>query len=327
MAARFLMPVTVSLFLVAGLIGTGPSAAQDAFPSKPIKIVLPLPAGSSLDIVARLIGEQLTARWKQPVIIENKPGANGLLAAQAVASAAPDGYTLLGGAAFIYTILPALKSGTPIDVNKAFVPIAWMGGGPMYIAVSPKLGVNTFAEFAALAKSKPESLLVGTNGAGTLPHFAAVALAKKANLPITVVPYATGGTMDAIKDILGGRVHATVETMSGLLGTVRSGDLKPIAVMALQRSAHLPYLPTVAETVPGFSAVGWMVLSAPAGTPDAVLRRLNKGVQQALETPLVKKRYEEIGIETKPMSIREAKTFVASEQALWWPIVKDVEAR
>lgn len=325
MAARSLMPVIVSL--VVGLVITGPSAADDAFPSKPIKIVMPLPAGSSLDIVARLIGEQLTARWKQQVVVENKPGANGLLAAQAVASAAPDGYTLLGGAAFIYTILPALKSGAPIDINKAFVPIAWMGGGPMYIAVSPKLGVNTFAEFAALAKTRPDGLLVGTNGAGTLPHFAAVALAKKANLPITVIPYATGGTMEAIKDILGGRVHAAIETMSGLLGTVRSGDLKLIAVMAPQRSAHLPDLPTVAETVPGFSAVGWMVLSAPAGTPDAVLRHLNDGVQQALETPLVKKRYEEIGIESKLMSLRDAKAFVESEQAFWWPIVKEVETR
>jgi tripartite-type tricarboxylate transporter receptor subunit TctC len=183
--SRFLF----AAILVAMSVGLAPVAAQDNFPSRPIKIVLPVPAGSALDVATRAIGEQLASRWGQQVVIEARPGAGGLIAGQAVANAAPDGYTLVGGPASLFTILPAQKEKLPIDVNRDFVQIGMIvGSAVLFVAVSPKLGVSTFAEFVALAKSKPGQIVIGTNGAGTLPHFAGLVLEKKGNVPITVVP-------------------------------------------------------------------------------------------------------------------------------------------
>ena len=274
-------------FLFAPLIAAAslsavPALAQDSYPNKPIKIVLPVPAGSALDIATRAIGEQLATRWGQQVVIEARPGAGGLIAGQAVASAPPDGYTLLGGPASLFTILPAQKDKLPIDVNKSFVQLGMVvGSGVMFIAVTPKLGVSTFAEFVALAKSKPGQIAIGTNGAGTLPHFAGLVLEKKANIPITVVPYNQGGTMAAVADIMGGRVHGTIEGVFGLRGPLQSGDLRLIGQMAPQREPEYPSVPTVAETNPGISAIGFMTLAAPAGVPEAIQRRLADGLRQA----------------------------------------------
>lgn len=315
---RFWLALFVSALAGAMPIGT---AAQERFPERPVKIVMPLPAGTALDVIVRLVGEQMAARWGQQVVIENRAGGAGLIAAQAVAAAPPDGYTLLGGAAFIFTILPADRERPPIDVNRDFVQIGLVGGGAMYLAVSPKLGVSSLAEFAALARSKPQEILIGTNAAGTLPHFAALALVKKGAIPATVVPYATGGTVGAMQDILGGRVHATVEAMSGLRGSVQSGDLKVIATMSPERSQ--PDVPAVAETIPGFSAVGWMTLAAPAGTPEPIVLRLNEGIRHALEAPIVKQRLDELGMQAKLMTPAETAAFVQSEQKLWWPIVRE----
>src|SRR5262245_22298268 len=187
------VPRFLYALIAAASISAAPSLAQDSYPNKPIKIVLPVPPGSALDIATRAIGEQLSVRWGQQVLIEARPGAGGLIAGQAVANAPPDGYTLLGGPASLFTILPAQKDKLPIDVNKSFVQLGMVvGSGVMFIAVTPKLGVSTFPEFVALARFKPGQIAIGTNGAGTLPHFAGLVLEKKANVPITVVPYNQG---------------------------------------------------------------------------------------------------------------------------------------
>ena len=310
--------------LVAASIGATPASAQDNFPTKPIKIVLPVPAGSALDIATRAIGEQLSTRWGQQVLIEARPGAGGLIAGQAVANAPPDGYTLVGGPASLFTILPAQKDKLPIDVNRDFIQIGMIvGSGVMFIAVSPKLGVATFPEFVALAKSKPGQIAVGTNGAGTLPHFAGLVLEKKGNVPITVVPYNQGGTMAAVADIMGGRVHGTIEGVFGLRGPLQSGDLKLIGQMALERMPEFPDVPTVAETIPGISAIGFMTLAAPAGTPEPIIRRLADGLRQALDSPGVKQRYADLGVPIRNYTPAQTKAFVENEQKIWWPLVKE----
>jgi tripartite-type tricarboxylate transporter receptor subunit TctC len=310
--------------IVAALIGVVPATAQDNYPSKPIKIVLPVPPGSALDIATRAIGEQLASRWGQQVLIEARPGAGGLIAGQAVATAPADGYTLLGGPASLFTILPAQKSQLPIDVNRDFTQLGMVvGSGVMFIAVSSKLGVSTFPEFVALAKSRPGQIAVGTNGAGTLPHFAGLVLEKKGNVPITVVPYNQGGTMAAVADIMGGRVHATIEGAFGLLGPLRSGDLKLVGQMAPARMPEYPNVPTVEESIPGISAIGFMTLAAPVATPAAIQRRLADGLRQAFDSEAVKKRYAELGIPIRNMTPAETKTFVENEQKIWWPLVKE----
>lgn len=316
----------LALMLATTWVGMIPAAAQDSFPARPVRIVMPIPAGSALDIVARLIGEQLTVRWGQQVVVENRPGAGGLIAAQAVASAQADGYTLLGGASSIFTILPAQKEPPPFDVNRAFTQVGLIvGGAPMFLAVSPRLGVTSFPEFVAMAKSKPGQILIGTNGVGTLPHFAGMAMARMGNIPVTIVPYNQGGTMAAVQDIMGGRIHATIEAVFGLRGPLQAGDVKLIGVMSSEPDPDFPDVPTVAATVPGFTALGFMSLAAPTGTPEAVVRRLSEGLHFALETPNVKQRLGELGMHASFLTPTETKAFVENEQKFWWPTVKATE--
>jgi tripartite-type tricarboxylate transporter receptor subunit TctC len=328
MARSFLAAATLAAMLSATFLGGAPAAADESYPARPVKIVMPIPPGSALDVVTRLIGEQLTARWGQQVVVENRPGAGGLIAAQAVAVAPPDGYTLLGGAGSIFTILPAQKERLPFDVSRDFIQVGMiLGSAPMYLAVPPKLGVSSFAEFVALAKSKPGEIVVGTNGAGTLPNFAGLALAKMGNIPVTIVPYNQGGTPAAIADIMGGRVHATIEAVFGLRGALQSGDLKLIGVMSPKPDPDFPEVPMVATTVPGFSAVGFMSLAAPAGTPGSIVRHLNEGLRHALETPSVRQRLEDLGMRATAMTPPETTAFIENEEKLWWPIVKAYEQK
>ena len=313
-----------SAMLAAVALGVAPASAQDNFPNKPIRIVLPVPPGSALDIATRAIADELTARWGQQVLVEPRPGAGGLIAGQAVATAAPDGYTLVGGPASLFTILPAQKDKLPIDVNKDFAHIGMIvGSAVLFIAASPKLGVSTFPEFVALAKSKPGQIAVGTNGAGTLPHFAGLVIEKKGNVPITVIPYNQGGTMAAVADIMGGRVHATIEATFGLRGPLQSGDLKLIGQMALAPEPEFPNVPTVAQTLPGVTAIGFMNLAAPAGTPEPIVRRLAAGLREALDSPAVKRRYADLGIPIRNLTPAETKAFIENEQKIWWPLVKE----
>jgi len=310
--------------LVAALIGTVPATAQDNYPTKPIRIVLPVPPGSALDIATRLIADQMSARLGQQVLIETRPGGGGLIGGQAVASAPPDGYTLLGGPSSMYVILPAQKDRLPIDVNKSFTQIGMLvGSAVLYIAVTPKLGVSTFPEFVALAKSRPGQIQIGTNGAGTLPHFAGLVLDKKGGVPINVIPYNQGGTMAAVADIIGGRVHGTIEGVFGLRGPLQTGDLKLIGQMAPQREPEFPDVPTIAETLPGITAIGFMSLAAPAGTPQPIVRRLAQELGNALQTPIVKQRFAELAIPLRPMTPEQTTAFIANEQKIWWPLVKE----
>jgi tripartite-type tricarboxylate transporter receptor subunit TctC len=328
MSRLFLTAAVLFATLTTGHMGFVSATAQSTFPAKPVKIVLPIPAGSALDVVTRLLADNLTSQLGQQVMVEDRPGAGGLLAAQAVATAPPDGYTLLGGASSIFTILPAQKATLPFDVDRDFTQIGMLvGNGIMYLAVAPRLRITSFAEFIVLAKSKPGEIVVGTNGAGTLPHYAGLALAKAANLPITIVPYNQGGTAAAIADIMGGRVHATIESAFGMLGATRSGDVKLIGAMSPERDAFYPDVPTVAATVPGFSAVGFMSLAAPAGTPAPVVRRLNESLNRALQTPSVKQRLDELGIPAKLMTPEETTAYIKNEQRIWWPLVKELEGQ
>ena len=318
----------LSALAIAGLslFGAASGQAQETYPSRPIRIVLPIPAGTALDVVTRIVGEQISKQFGQSVVVENRPGAGGALAAQSVLSAPADGYTLLGGASSVWTILPAQKNKPSFDVNRDFVQVALISGiTPMYVAVSPRLGINSFAELVTLAKSKPGEVVIGTNGAGSLPHFAALALSKRGNIPFNIVPYNQGGTVAAVSDIMGGRVHATLEAIFGLRGPMQTGDLKLVGVMSKERDTLFPDVPVVAVTVPGFSAIGFMSLAAPAGTPAAVVQRLNEAVRLALESAPVTQRYADLGITRQIMTPVETRAFIEGEQAIWWPIVREFE--
>jgi tripartite-type tricarboxylate transporter receptor subunit TctC len=308
--------------LTAAPIGPQFAAAQDKYPSRPVKIVMPLPAGTSPDIRTRIIAEQLTKTWGQQVVVENRPGGAGLTGVQAVLSAPADGYTLLAAPATVYTILPVRANRPEFDVNRDLIPIGLIDHEGMLVAVSPKLGVETLADLLALAKREPHKIVIGTLAAGTLPHLAAQLLVERSKAPMTVLPYATGGSPAAIADLIGGRVHAVVVSSDSSKGVLDSGDLKAVAVMTRERSASFPGLPTVAETFPGLTAVGWTAIVAPKGTPEGIVQQLGEDLRKALEAPHIRATFDQIGRSFRPMFSAELARFIQAEQELWWPIVK-----
>jgi tripartite-type tricarboxylate transporter receptor subunit TctC len=322
-----IMTTAVSLAILLSAISANsrPAIAQDPYPLHPVKIVLSLPPGSAPDIRARIIGNELTRIWGHQVVIENRAGAGGALSVQTVLSAPADGYTLLSAVSSVFTVLPAQRNNLRFDVNHDLVPIAMTGGEGMVLAVSPKLGVNSLAEFIALARTQPEKLIIGTNPAGSLPHLAARLFVSLANAPVTVVPYSSGGTNEAIREILGGRIHGVIEARQGLKAHLDSGDLKALAIMSRERVNTAPDLPIAAETVPGLVAIGFTGIFGPKGIPDAVVQRLATSIRQALETPEVKDRLEQTGTAFRPLFTSEFARFIEAEQKLWWPVVKEAD--
>ncbi|MGV3632966.1 MAG: Bug family tripartite tricarboxylate transporter substrate binding protein [Pseudorhodoplanes sp.] len=312
--------------LLATSLTAAPAAAQADYPTRPIKIVMPVPPGTALDVVTRVIADQMSHSLGQQILVEPRPGAGGLLAAQAVAEAPADGYTLLGGAAGIFTILPAQNEKLPIDMGRDFTHVGMIvDRGVMFVAVPPKLGIKSFPELVAMMKSKPGEIVIGTNGAGTLPHYAGLLLQKKGGLPFTLVPYNKGGTPAAVGDIMGGRVHATIEATFGLRGQLQSGDLQLIGVMSTERDPDFPNVPTIGETLPGLTAIGFMTLAARANTPEAIVKRLNDSLNRALASPPVKQRFTELGVSMSIVSPAQATAFVDQQRAIWLPLVKELE--
>jgi tripartite-type tricarboxylate transporter receptor subunit TctC len=298
------------------------ASAQQNYPARPVKIVLPLPAGSAPDIRARIIAEGLTRTWGQQVVVENRPGGGGIIAVQAVLSALPDGYTLLYAVASIFTVLPAQRDKPRFDVNRDLIPIGLTSNEGMVFAVSPKLGIDTLAELVTAAKRNPDKFIIGTNPAGSLPHLAAMLFVRLTQAPMIVVP-STGGTNEAIREIMGGRFHAVVEALLGLRGALDAGDVKALAIMARDRSPTAPNIPIAAETVPGLVALGWTAFVAPRGIPPAVVAQLTEDLRRVMENPDTRARLERIGTTPfRPAFAADLARFIESEQQLWWPIVQ-----
>jgi tripartite-type tricarboxylate transporter receptor subunit TctC len=321
MVRSFLVPTAFAALFGATAVGPAQADVQDKYPSRPVKIIVSLPAGSSADIRTRIIAEQLTKMWGQQVVVENRPGGGGLIAVHALLSAAADGHTLLVATGSTFTILPAQKENLPINVNRDLIPIGLVANEPMLIAASPKLGVNTLADLIALAKREPHKIVIGTTAAGTLQHLAGRLLVERSHAPMTVLPFTTGGGNEAIRNIMGGRVHVVVDARPSLKGTLDAGDLKALAIMSSERQLFLPDLPTAAETIPGLTAVGFLPLVAPKGTPAPIVQRLAEDLRRALET--VRTRLEHVGTPMPLIFSTELVRFIESEQRLWWPIVKE----
>lgn len=315
---HLLFRILAIAFVACAFISKVP--AQEAYPARPIKIVVALPAGSGPDIRVRIIAEALGKGLGQQLVIENRPGGGGIPGAQAVVSATPDGYTLLASQSSIFTILPAQKEKLPFNPRTDLVPIGLIMSEGMMIAVSPKLKVDTLADLISKAKADPDKLVIGTNPAGSLPHMAARLIVAQTKAPIAILPYGSGGTNDAIRDIIGGRVHAVIEGITALKGAIDSGDLKRLAIMTAERVSTNPGLPTAAESVPGLRAIGWNVLAAPKGTPGAITQRLADDVRKALASPDVQRRIGEIGSPFRPLFGAELESFIDGEQKLWLPI-------
>ena len=294
------------------------------YPSKPVQILTDSSAGSTPDVALRFVADRLTQLGGQQVLVNNRPGAGGSLAARVAADAAPDGYTLYQPVLSTFVSLHPAAPNVPIHVPQDFLPIGFVAENPMFFAVSPKLGIASLAELIARAKARPGEISYATTGVGRLTHLTGELLQREAGIKLLLVPY-TGGPSHAISDVTTGRVGMIIEGYSGIAAAARSGAVKLIAVATAKRLADFPDVPTIAETIPSFQATGWAILAAPLGTPDAIIRTVSEDLRKVSEEPDLQKKLATLGSYTNPMSAAEATAFVHKQQQTWQPILDEIE--
>lgn len=306
--------------LVASIAAT--SASAQTYPAGPVKIVVGVGPGSSADIICRLVADHLSRIWGQQAVVFNQPGGGGAIGIRAAGNAAPDGATLYMSLASNYVLLPQMQEALPFNVARDFVPIGFVGEQPLVITASPALGVNSLPEFIALAKKRPGELNGAAGLAGSVLHLTAEWLRIAAGIDFQILHYPA--VPMAMADLIGGRIQLTVDSITGVSGTINSGHLKALAVASAQRLPNFPQLPAASETLPGFVASGWLALMAPPKTPEAIAQKVSTDLRTVLARPDVVQRMQELGTYPRPMSPVELAGFIASQQQTWRPIIAAV---
>lgn len=296
-------------------------AAPADFPGRPVRLIVPYPPGGGNDTMARAIGAKLTEAWGQQVIADNRPGANGLIACEIAAHAAPDGYTLLMANIATHAISPALYKKIPFDPLKDHAAVALLGTTANVLVVPAAAPTRTLQDLVKLAKAKSGQVTYGSNGVGSSQHLAGALFASTFGLNLVHVPYK--GTAPMMNDLLGGQLSMSFANMVAVLPHVRSGRLHGIAVTSLKRAAALPEVPSVAESSPGFEATSWWGIVATAGTPRPVLDKLNRDIVKALGSADMKQLFTRLGAEPANTTPAEFAAFMKSELAKWSKVVKE----
>ena len=300
-------------------LAAGVALAQP-WPAKPLRLIVPFPPGGSNDIVGRMAAHQLGERLGQQVIVDNRGGAGGTIGTDLAAKSAPDGYTLLlVSVAHAYN--PAVYSKLPYDPERAFTPIGALGSGPVALTVNPGVPAHSVPELIALAKANPGRLNYATAGVGSFNHLASELFRLRAALDMVHIPYKGGGP--AMMDVIAGQAQISMASLIQVLPHAKSGKLKLLATSGTRRSATLPDVPTIAETLPGYDATNWWGLVAPAGTPAAAIDRLQAEVSAVVSSEETRRRFETEGAEALRMGAAEFGRFVAAETAKWAKVVKD----
>jgi tripartite-type tricarboxylate transporter receptor subunit TctC len=314
---------TIVLFAVAG--GLAPTAWTQTYPAKAIRIIVPFPAGGTSDILSRAVGQKLTEQWKQPVIVDNRPGASANIGAELLVKSPPDGYTLFC-ASTIHTINPSLYSKLAYDPVRDFTPITLLAATSQVLAVHPSVPVKTVKEFIAYAKKLPGELNYSSAGNGSQPHLTAEMFKARTGINIVHVPYK--GAPPAMSDLLAGHVALTFATSPSAVPHVKAGKLRALGVSTAKRIAALPDVPTIDEAgVPGFEASGANGLVGPAGMPPAIVEKLNATVVRIVREPAMSKFLSDQGADPWTTTPAEYGAYIKSEVAKWAKAVKDSGAR
>jgi len=310
-----------ALVAMVAACGVAPATAQQDYPNKPIVLVVPFAPGGSSEFLSRLIGAKLTEAWKQQVVVESRPGGAGNIAMDAVQRAKPDGYTLILGHVGTLAVNPAMFPKLPYDPDKGFVPVTMIATVPSLLVVNPNVPAKDFKEFIALAKAKPGTIYYGSAGNGSSGHLAMEYLKQAAHIDVAHVPYKGTGPM--ITDLLGGQTQATFTGATPLMPHIKQGKLRAIAVGSAKRIAALPDVPTVAEAgIAGFETSQWYGILAPAGTPDAIVRKLSAEINRILKTQEVIDRLASDGSIPQGSTPEEFAKFIAGEKKRWGAVVK-----
>ena len=313
---------------VLGLLAWSLAAQAQAvkYPEKPVTIISDAPPGSTPDVDARFIADGLSKVWGQQAVIINHAGANGSIAARAASEATADGYTLFMPALSTFVALKSMAPNLPIMLPRDFLPIGFTAENPMFIAVTPSLDVSTLPELIALAKKKPGTISIAVTGVGRLTHLTGLLLQERAGIELLPVPY-NAGPAAALSDVGAGRVSMIIEGYSGIVGAVKARQVKLIAVAASKRLPQFPNLPTVAETIPGFSATGWQVLVAPLGTPAPIINKIEADLAKVVDDPDFQKRLANVGSYSYSMNAQQALAFVEQQQATWLPVLEKIPVK
>jgi tripartite-type tricarboxylate transporter receptor subunit TctC len=293
-------------------------AAAQSYPTRAIRFVVPFPAGAGPDIMARLFAESFSKRMGQPVYVENKPGATANIGAHEVAKSAPDGYSVLYGFNQIATINPHLFKKLPYDVNKDLMPVTLLMGGPYAVLASQKLPANTLPELIALAKKEPGKINFGSYGPGSTSHLGLVMIEDAAGISMLHVPYKSG----VLNDLVAGVVSLTIEPVTTSLPWIKDGRLKAIATTGTQRVPGLPNVPTMAESHPGLSMIGWQGIWVPAGTPQAIVAKLNKEFHETLREPTVVGQMQTSGLTSMATSPEQMQATIRQEFEAWGKLIR-----
>jgi tripartite-type tricarboxylate transporter receptor subunit TctC len=298
------------------------STAQD-YPNKPIRLVVPQPAGGPTDIVARLVAQKLSERLGQQIVVDNRPGAGSNIGTDIVAKAPKDGYTLVV-ATVQHIVNPFLFSSLPFDAVKDFAPVTLMTKAYIVLDVNPEVPVHSVKELVAYAKAKPGGVSWASAGNGSTSHLALELFKVETGVPATHVPYK--GTPPALNDLMGGRVQVMFDGVITSLPQIKAGKLRPLAVASSTRSPLLPDVPTMTEAgVPGFEAVGLAAILAPAGTPQPIVDKLYREIAAILKMPDVKSQLEGMGLEIVASSPSEFSAYIDSESKKWGKLIKDAK--
>ena len=316
------MTDTLRRWMIGGLLaGVAFAASGQPYPNHAIRLIVPFPAGGTTDILARAAAQKLTESMGQSVVVDNRPGAGGNIGADVVAKSAPDGFTLLMGTVGTHAINPSLYAKMPYDHVKDFTPVVLVAGVPNVLVVNPSLPVNSVADLIKLAKAKPGSINFASSGNGTSIHLSGELFKTMAGVDMTHVPYK--GSAPALTDLIGGQVQVMFDNLPSSLPYIKAGKLRAIAVTSSKRAPALPDVPTISESgLPGFDASSWFGILAPAGTPPAVVARLNTEVNKWLQTPEAKEQLLAQGAQAAGGAPEQFAAFIRSETDKWAKVVK-----
>lgn len=315
----------VRLAVIAAL-ALVPATAIDAqstdYPNHPIKMIVGFAAGGGTDVVARIMAQKMSEILGQPIVVENRTGASGMIAAQDVAKADADGYTLMMGSQTTFAVAPHLYRKVKVDPEKDFAGIALTGASPLVLVVNPSFGAHSVADVIAMAKADPGKINFGTGGLGTTPHMTAELFQHEAGIRLVHVAYR--GEAGAITDLLAGQIPLMFANLSAVMGNIKSGTLRALAVTSAKRSPSAPETPTVAESaLPGFAAETWFGIVAPAGTPKDIRAKLNAAARDALDRDDTRARFAELGMTTGTSSPDELDAYIKSEIAKWSRVINE----
>ena len=310
-----------ALAAAATLAAAASEASAQAYPNRPVRILVPFPPGAGVDIVARMLGLPLTDLWGQAAVVDNRPGAGGTIACELAAKAAPDGYTLLLGNISTFAMAPSLYKKVNYDPVQSFAPITLVNTSANVLVAHPSVPATTTQALIALAKAKPGQINYASAGSGTSPHLAAELFKSMAGVDLVHVPYK--GSPQALTDLLGGQTQIMFASLVSALPHIRQTRLRALGVTSLKRAAALPDLPAISEAgLRGYDVSVWMGIVAPTGTPPAIIAQLNRQIAALLQSPDIRERLAVQGLEAASNSPAEFRSYIASEVRKWAVVIK-----